>query len=246
MHIRLMRRLLCVAAIPGLALAGTVVSASPAAASSSPALSKAVQTYLCASTTNSHCGQTLTASIPAGSAVSVTCDHGSDYYIVVTAHQNQEGYVPKGDVSGAPAGLTDCDTAAHRAIWAAAWAIGYLGQDYDVDYCLTFVIDAWRSTGDDLPGSTDPITWWSSYAGDYEHATSGDRFDTPPRGALVFWGGDKYNSEGHVAIAVGNGWLVSTQEGDSSDAVHLITVDARNAEPGVGKYMGWVLPSVKS
>jgi cell wall-associated NlpC family hydrolase len=122
-----------------------------------------------------------------------------------------------------------------------------LGKDMDAGYCLAFVQAAWTSTNNPLRDAPDPVHWWADYLASYpanDKATSSanSRFDTPPRGALAFWGGDKASSAGHVAIAVGNGWLVSTQEGDSSDAVHLINVDERNAEPGVGTYLGWVMP----
>lgn len=184
MRTRSLSRLLLVSAIPALLFAA--VSAPSAEASTAPMLSQAVQTKLCASNSDPNCAQTLTGSIPAGTGVSVTCYQGSDYYIDVLAHQNQEGYVPESDVSQAPSGLGDCDTSKNPAIWAAADAIGYLGTDTDPGLCLTFVVDAWRSAGVELPGSDDPITWWSSYAGNYTHATSGSRIDTPPRGRWCF------------------------------------------------------------
>ena len=45
----------------------------------------------------------------------------------------------------------------------------------------------------------------------------------------MFWGPNAYTSAGHVAISMGNGWLVSTQEGHSTNAVHLVTIAQRNA-----------------
>jgi cell wall-associated NlpC family hydrolase len=228
------------------ALAGGSVAMAPAAgAANTPTLSAAVQTTLCATPTGKYCSQTLTAKIAAGTPVTVVCSHGPAYYIRVTARQNQEGYVQRSDVSNPPSGLTDCDSASHQAIWAAALAIGYLGTDTDPELCLTFVIDMWRDTGAVIGSdkTQTPVSWWNSSYNIWPKETKGSSmYLTPPRGALVFWGGDHWNPDGHVAIAVGNGWLVSTQEGDSSDLVHLITVGQRNAEPGVGTYFGWVKP----
>jgi len=245
MRIRAIRYVLAVSTILGLALAASGTWVSPARAASTPTLNSAVQTRLCASAGNRFCGQTLTAMIPAGTAVTVKCDHGGDYYIVVVAHQNQEGYVPESDVTGAPSGLADCDTSAHQAIWAAAWAIGKLGQDFDPGLCLSFVVAAWRSAGVVLPGAYDPVDWLASgYAGRYQEVTSGSRLYTPPRGALVFWKGTNKDpaedsEDGHVAISVGNGWVVSTEE-EGTTIVHLLLIGNRNAAGY--PYWGWVLP----
>lgn len=231
------------------ALAGGGLGVAHAAvAAATPRLNKAVQTRLCANASSSrYCAQTLTADIRAGTSVTVVCYHGPAYYIRVTAHVNQEGYVSKGVVSSPPSGLTDCDSATHQAIWAAAWSIGYLGttRPYGPGTCLAFVINAWRSTGVAIGSNSSETaaSWWNSSYNKWPKQTAGSsEYMTPPRGALVFWGPDKYSSAGHVAISVGNGWLVSTQEGDSTDAVHLLTIKERNAEPGVGKYLGWIKP----
>jgi cell wall-associated NlpC family hydrolase len=228
---------------------GSLSMTSPAAtASTTPVLNKAVQTTLCAKPTGKYCSQTLTAAIAAGTPVTVVCSHGPAYYIRVTAHQNQEGYVQKSDVSDPPSGLTDCDSASHQAIWAAAWAIGYLGTatPYGPGTCLEFVIDAWRSTGVPIRSAgwqQTAVNWWYSPDNTWTKETRGSsEYMTPPRGALVFWGSDDYSNAGHVAISMGNGWLVSTQEGNSTDAVHLLTIKERNAEPGVGAYLGWIKP----
>jgi cell wall-associated NlpC family hydrolase len=218
-----------------------------AIAASASTLSKAVQTTLCATPTGKYCSQTLTAMIAAGTQVTVVCSHGPAYYIRVTARQNQEGYVKQSAVSDPPSGLTDCDSASHQAIWAAALAIGYLGSTspYGIGTCLKFVIDMWRETGVNI-GSAGPqqtaVNWWGSPYNIWTKETRGSsEYMTPPRGALVFWGPDRYSNAGHVAISMGNGWLVSTQEGDTIP-VHLLTIKERNAEPGVGAYLGWIKP----
>jgi hypothetical protein len=56
----------------------------------------------------------------------------------------------------------------------------------------------------------------------------------PPRGAAVFW---DWSSVGHVAISLGNGWLVTTQGLDNDQ---LITTDASMGTVGANKhYLGW-------
>ncbi len=162
-----------------------------------------MQAVLCANISNPYCGQTLTAGIPTGSGLEVICSRDNDYYIEVLAHPNQEGYVPESDVSNPPSGLTDCNTEAHPAIYAAANAIGYLGagQQY-AGLCLQFVADAWSGAGLPIPGDDDAIDWWNAYSERYAHAVAGNpRFLTPRRGALVFWGPNQYSAAGHVAIA---------------------------------------------
>lgn len=226
--------------------AGGMGMAPAAGAAGTPTLSVAVQTTLCATPAGKYCGQTLTAKIAAGTPVTVVCSHGPAYYIRVTAHQNQEGYVQRSDVSDAPPGLTDCDNASHQAIWAAALAIGYLGTDTDPGKCLTFVIDMWRETGVGIASADEyPPAWWSSPADIWPKQTdkaNPGRWLTPPRGALVFWGA-KGASPRHVAISVGNGWLVSTEEGTTrTQDVHLLQISHRNADGFASVYLGWVKP----
>jgi cell wall-associated NlpC family hydrolase len=255
MHIQSVKRLLRVGVVPALALAGVIASTSPAWATATPTLNRAGSTVLCAgSTPRLQCGQTLTASIPAGSGLQVICSRSNDYYIEVLAHRNQEGYVPKSDVLNPPSGLTDCDTTAHPAIYAAANAIGFLGPitKYGAGSCLAFVVNAWTNVGVKTPPGADTAQdWWNDYVGklgyDWDKTASDPRFTTPPRGALVFWQGDdnfpaQDSQDGHVAISVGNGWLVSTPEGSDTTMVELLTIAQRNAEHGVGKYLGWVMP----
>jgi hypothetical protein len=244
MHPRL-TCLLGAGAIPALVLAGAVASAPAAGAATGPQLRHAVQTTLCASTSNPNCAQTLTAQIPAGTALSVTCDHGGDYYVVVTAHQNQEGYVPESDVSGAPTTLSDCDTSAHQAIWAAALAIGYIGNStaWPPNSCLGFVATMWRDTGATLAPGTTPVPWWNATTlAKHTMKNDPDGYLTPPRGALAFWSDN--SQVGHVVISVGNGWTISTAEGSTpgTDAVHVLSIGHRNSDGYASSYLGWVMP----
>jgi hypothetical protein len=56
----------------------------------------------------------------------------------------------------------------------------------------------------------------------------------PPRGALVFW---NVSAFGHVAVSLGNGYVIGTQGGDNSYlpiAVYKTTT--------YGSYLGWAMP----
>lgn len=240
--------------MPALALAAALVPASAAHAAPEAAIAATTATRACAGGGDG-CSTTI-AVIPAGAQLQVICTWEGDYYVEDLANRALEGFVPTGDVRNAP-GVASCHTAAHPAIWAAANALGDVGKPIDPFYCLTFVVNAWSGTGvAAIPGSADPVTWWPAYQGKFGWAwdTSGPRFATPPRGALVFWYGTnlypQYDSEdGHVAISLGNGWVVSTEQGSSGPDVHLVTIatvtkqaDGSGHGPGSGTEMGWVMP----
>ena len=65
----------------------------------------------------------------------------------------------------------------------------------------------------------------------------------PPAGALVFWGpadiGGYDNPDGHVALSLGGGEVISTAERNFT-GVHTFTIAARNAAGY--PYLGWMMP----
>jgi hypothetical protein len=250
-------RLLGLAAIPSLALAGMLLTAPAASASATPTLISAASTRVCAGGSSWCSG--IIAQIPANAQLQVICSRNSDYYVEDLANRALEGYVAKSNVRNPPGGLADCDTTHHPAFFAAANALGYYGSGDFGGLCLTFVIDMWKGTGvPNIPGSDDPVTWWPAYHGKLGYAwdTSGPRFATPPRGALVFWYGtpnypEQDSEDGHVAISLGDGWVISTETGNtaSTDKVHIALISTITSEagghgsgPGSGKEIGWVMP----
>ena len=257
MRCKRLRRVLGSGIILSLAPVGMLLSAPAAGASATPTMIVKTTTTTCVDTAQKGCTQSL-ATIPAKAQLQVICSRGGDYYVEDLADRAYEGYVPKAHVSNAPGGLVDCDTTAHPAIYAAANALGDVGKPVDPLACLTFVIDAWKGAGvSTIPGSDDPVTWWPANYKKFGWAwdTPGmARFTTPPRGALVFWYGTnkypQYDSEdGHVAISIGNGWVVSTEQGNSGQDVHLVTIaqvtqqaGGSGSGPGSGTEMGWVMP----
>lgn len=243
MTIKSFLRLLSLPTLLILALGGVLASTPTANASTTPMIINATSTYLCASNA-SWCPRVI-ASVPANAQLQVICSRINSYYIEDLANRALEGFVAKSDVRNAPGGLADCDTPAHPAIYAAANALGWMGQIHDVGWCLQFVSDAWTEAGTSIHSAYDAADWWNEYRGKFGYAwdTGGTRFTTPPRGALVFWGTSKNSPYGHVAISVGNGWLVSTEEGAvNTNAVHTLTINQRNNIGYTNSYLGWVMP----
>jgi hypothetical protein len=245
MNKRTVVRILGCVAIPSFALTTSVVTASAAGASPTPTIISTTSTHLCAGSA-SWCPDVI-ATIPAHAQLQVICSRVSSYYVEDLANRALEGFIVKSDVANAPGGLTDCDTAGHPAIYAAANALGWMGQDHDPLYCLQFVADSWAEAGKPIPSDDDAIDWWNAFSAKYPRELPGQpRYGTPPRGALVFWSGtDKYpqydSEDGHVAISVGNGWVVSTEQGNSGPDVHLVSISAVTGAGG-GTYLGWIMP----
>lgn len=258
--------LLSAGIIPALALVG-ILGAPAAGASTTPTMTVTTTTATCVDTAQRGCTDPL-ATIPANAQLQVICSRGGDYYVEDLANRAYEGYVPQSHVRSAPGGLGDCDTTAHPAIFAAANGLGLYGSTKYDYLCLTYVIAMWQEAGTTLP---DPplgingtaIQWWQAYENNtgklkgtgyaWDTNSSNVRFATPPRGALVFWWGSneypQYDSEdGHVAISLGNGWVVSTLAGKVA-GVHIATVASitaaakdGNSGPGSGTEAGWVMP----
>ena len=121
---------------------------------------------------------------------------------------------------------------------AITWAEGQMGStSWDGD-CLEFVYQAYLQAGIDITtqagGHESALEFWETYSG-----TRNPPSDSPPAGALVFWGATSSNSYGHVAISEGNGMAISTDERTYA-GVHEMTIANRNAQ-GYTE-LGWVLP----
>jgi hypothetical protein len=124
---------------------------------------------------------------------------------------------------------------------AIAWAKNYLGQSEDAGLCLTFVYDAWLSAGVNIGSSYDPVTYWNSNPRHYTKNTN----QNPPAGALVFWGANSFpgGSEGHVAISLGGGRVISTAAyPDSSTNKNVFIFSLSQVNPSTYNYKGWMMP----
>jgi hypothetical protein len=127
---------------------------------------------------------------------------------------------------------------------AAAWAKAQVNTYLDPGLCLTFVFAAWSNGAGvnlrqwvnvPIGSSTYPQDIW----GHFTHGTTGSG-TAPHAGALVFYRsttGDRTLS--HVVVDIGNGQLVSTQDGlNESGIVHIETY----AQRAYSIEQGWWLP----
>lgn len=131
------------------------------------------------------------------------------------------------------AGSTSEDSSISKAV---AWAENLIGQDKYQGYCLQFVHDAYAAAGKDIgSGYGNAVGYWDGHPS-LHHA--GDT--NAPVGALVFWGANTYNSDGHVALSIGNGVVVSSYE-RSVKAIHTFKIADRNTTYGAS-FLGWMMP----
>jgi surface antigen len=121
---------------------------------------------------------------------------------------------------------------------AVAWTQAQMGSAAYDGLCLQFVGDAYSQAGIDLHAqandASSAASFWNTYGG-----TKYPPSDTPPRGALVFWGPTDSNPYGHVAISEGNGMAISSME-RSYTGVHEMTIAYRNAQGY--QEVGYIIP----
>lgn len=133
-----------------------------------------------------------------------------------------------------------------QAATAIKWAEGYLHQDYDVGLCLQFVASAWSQANVNIGSSDTAVGYWNTNPKGYQKHTD----QNPPAGALVFWGVTQWSSDGHVAISLGNGQIISTSAypytgtnasgQPDKNAVFTFSFSQRN--PTTYNYLGWMMP----
>jgi hypothetical protein len=142
-------------------------------------------------------------------------------------------------ISTAAPALAD---SASEVIGAVNWAEAQMGSTTWDGKCLTFVVAAYSSGGEidiNPDGEATPVDYWNHYP-------SAQHTDTnPPEGALVFWGATPYgsitdnNPDGHVALSIGGGEVISSSE-RTYTGIHEFTVASRNADGY--PYLGWMMP----
>lgn len=121
---------------------------------------------------------------------------------------------------------------------AVSWAQAQIGSTAWDGECLRFVDEAYAQAGDDITaqagGHSSAIEYWDTYYGQ-KNAPS----ETPPYGALVFWNATATNPYGHVAISLGNGNAVSSEE-RTNVGIHEFSIAERDSQGY--EQVGWVLP----
>jgi cell wall-associated NlpC family hydrolase len=121
---------------------------------------------------------------------------------------------------------------------AVAWAEDQLGSTGWDGLCLQFVHDAYSQAGTEISSqstaSDSAIDFWNGYGGTKNPAST-----DPPVGALIFYDATSYNPYGHVAISVGNGRAISSEERDNT-GVHTFDIATRDASY---TDLGWLMPA---
>lgn len=149
------------------------------------------------------------------------------------------GVMGVGLSAATPAAADDASTISSAVDWAEDQA-GSTSWD---GLCQQFVFDAYNTGASYNIGSG-----YGSAVGYWNGHTNGRHTDTdPPKGALVFWGATTTsmghglidNPDGHVALALGGGSVISSEE-RSNTGVHTFTIAARNA--AYYPYLGWMMP----
>jgi hypothetical protein len=131
---------------------------------------------------------------------------------------------------------------------AVAWAESYLPGHPNAgtasqwnEMCLAFVYQAFLKGGIDITtfatnARNDPIDFWNTWNG--RGTRSGPTAD-PPYGALVFWGPNPpYDYDGHVAISLGDGTVVTSEAANLGSGVHIAAISTISA--GGAPNLGWI------
>ncbi|HJP96007.1 MAG TPA: FG-GAP-like repeat-containing protein [Candidatus Saccharimonadales bacterium] len=121
---------------------------------------------------------------------------------------------------------------------AINWAEGKMGSTSYDGLCLSFVHDAYSAAGLNIgTGYSNAIGYWN------QHTQSKHVDADAPAGALVFWGANPYTSDGHVALSLGGGTVISSEERGIA-GVHEFTIANRNnaASYYASSYLGWMMP----
>jgi cell wall-associated NlpC family hydrolase len=120
---------------------------------------------------------------------------------------------------------------------AVAWAEDQLRSTQWDGECLQFVDDAYSQAGVDIGSQSSStysaVNYWNGYS-----ETKNPPSTNPPVGALIFYGATSANPDGHVAMSVGNGRAISSEERDNS-GVHTFDIATRDASYSD---LGWIMP----
>jgi Putative Ig domain len=109
------------------------------------------------------------------------------------------------------------------------------------EMCLGFVDQAFLQGGIDITqfatnARNDPIDFWDTWNGG---GTRSGPTAKPPYGALVFWGPNPpYDNDGHVAISLGDGTVVTSEAANLGSGVHVAPISTISA--GGAPYLGWL------
>lgn len=132
---------------------------------------------------------------------------------------------------------------------AIAAAKTKLHTTYDDLDCLAFMKWAWSYAGITIlpsasPASnSDPVNYWAVNPNHWVEHASPHAYNNPPAGAMMFWGANRWVSDGHVGMSLGNGTYISTAaypEPAADDDVLIFNQSQRS--PVTYNYLGWIMP----
>jgi hypothetical protein len=228
LHVQLRRAALCTLAL--ILVAGALVAgAQPAAAST---ITTSTPVRACTNLADASCAAWTT--LPAGSTVTMRCWRDQSSYAGTVRWFWVDGPGRQGFVSAnhvrSQTSVPHCNT--KPSVQAVRWAGTKLKENIYQYRCLAFVHDAWKYAGREIGSRATAQAFWNSPPSGTRVATSST---AAPVGALVFW---RSGTDGHVAISIGDGYVISTLE-RTFTAVHVFKIADRNAaRPGT--YLGWI------
>jgi len=127
---------------------------------------------------------------------------------------------------------------------AINYAMTQVGQSKYDGLCLQLVHDAYEQAGVNIGTAYDPVDYWANNPEGYtEHAAPDGPYGTPPAGAILFWGTTQWSSDGHAAISLGNGTVVSSAAypyADGPTEGQVFALSKRS--PSTYHYLGYVIP----
>lgn len=150
--------------------------------------------------------------------------------------------------TGVVNGDNKCSTSG-QCDFTASFMWGYANSGYDF---ATHNDDTAKSLLPPPPGYQCGCAYhWNSILANYSsHAHPGDLH--PPVGALLFYNNDVYGVGGHIAVYLGNNWVVTSDMAPTANGagitsfgrVAIVHAQAITDGPWTEKYLGWADPII--
>jgi cell wall-associated NlpC family hydrolase len=224
--------------MPGLgrlAVAAAVICLAAAAPAEASLINTATPVRACTNVADTGCyGWT---SLPKGATVTMRCWFDQSKYAGTVrwfwvSGNGVQGFVSANHVSKQS---TTPWCGNDRKVQAVRWAGTKLKENVYRGWCQAFVHDAWSFAGRDIGRADTAYKYWLANPRRYPRGTG----TQPPVGALVYWRPAAGYPEGHVAISIGSGRVISTYE-RSTVPVHIFRIADRNK---THPYAGYLTPS---
>jgi hypothetical protein len=204
--------------------------------------------------TDPQCQQAVTPLLPSGTIVTIICyQDGATAFGV----NRRMYYVTSGDGSDLKEGfdyignikpeksVPICADGRFTHLKAAFWALhaSQFGKTTWDGNSLEFIREAYSKASDNIIqlGFASPIEFWEKETQDAKHTADEPQWKNPPRGAIVIWGSHPNYKDGHAALSLGNGWVVSTQHDMNTTGLHLSRIENIGSDSSLDQvYQGWI------